>query len=97
MFSPSAETVAAVKQWLVNSGISANRVTHSDNKGWLAFDASAAEAESLMGTEYHTYEHSVTGHVATACDQYVLLALGLLRTLTSARQVPRPQAHPRAH
>ena len=69
MFKPSDETVEAVKSWLVNSGIAPHRITHSDNKGWLAFDATAEEAEGLLRTEYHTYEHAATGHKTLACDQ----------------------------
>lgn len=38
-FSPSEATVEAVKGWLYDSGISSERVTHSANKGWLAFEA----------------------------------------------------------
>ena len=70
MFAPSDVAVAAVRNWLVASGIAAERITHSDNKGWLAFDAPAEEAESLLHTEYHVYEHKSSGHTATACDQY---------------------------
>lgn len=71
MFAPSDETVDTVRDWLVVSGISAKRITHSDNKGWLAFDATAKETESLLHAEYHTYEHISHGHTATACDAYV--------------------------
>ena len=69
LFKPSDETVEAVRSWLVDAGIAAHRITHSDNKGWLAFDATAEEAEGLLQTEYHTYEHSQTGNKALACDQ----------------------------
>ena len=68
LFKPSDETVEAVKSWLVDSGIAPHRITHSDNKGWLVFDATAEEAETLVKAEYHTYEHS-DGHKALACDQ----------------------------
>ena len=70
MFGPSDETVAAVRDWLVASGIPAEHITHSDNKGWLAFDAPAEKAERLLHTEYYVYVHKTSGHTATACDQY---------------------------
>ncbi|MCJ1416494.1 hypothetical protein MMC32_002832 [Xylographa parallela] len=70
MFAPSDESVAAVREWLVISGIPAERITHSDNKGWLAFDVSAQEAENLLHTEYYVYEHTSYGHIEIACDQY---------------------------
>jgi tripeptidyl-peptidase-1 len=68
-FAPAQETVDAVRAWLVESGISAERITHSDNKGWLAFSATAEEAGSLLHTEYHVYEHVETGHEMAACDR----------------------------
>lgn len=71
MFAPTEKTVATVREWLVASGISAERITHSDNQGWLAFDATTEEAEALLHTEYHEYEHGATGHVVAACDAYV--------------------------
>jgi tripeptidyl-peptidase I len=71
MFAPSEETIAKVREWLVASGISADRITHSDNQAWFAFDATTEEAEALLHTEYHEYEHEPTGNVAAACDTYV--------------------------
>ena len=56
--------------WLVSSGIGMDRITHSDNKGWLAFDASTQESEDLFAAEFHEYEHERTGDVAAACDEY---------------------------
>jgi tripeptidyl-peptidase-1 len=69
-FAPTQETVDTVREWLVASGISKDRITHSDNKGWLAFDATAEEANTLLHTEYYVYEHSSTGNVMAACDSY---------------------------
>ncbi|KAE8444410.1 hypothetical protein EG329_000610 [Mollisiaceae sp. DMI_Dod_QoI] len=69
MFAPENTTVNTVRAWLVDSGIDPKRITHSDNKGWLAFDATTEEAETLLLTEYHLYEH-VDGHVTPACESY---------------------------
>lgn len=71
MFAPSEETVAIVREWLVLSGISVERITNSDNKAWLAFDATTEEAEALLHAEYHEYEHATTGNAAASCDAYV--------------------------
>jgi hypothetical protein len=60
-----------VTQWLVDFGIDPRRITHSDNKGWLAFDATTEEAEGLLHAEYHLYEHTTMGHVTAACDRCV--------------------------
>lgn len=70
MFAPVQKTVDAVKSWLIDFGIDPKRITHSDNKGWLAFDATTAEAEGLLHAEYHTYEHATEGHVTSACERY---------------------------
>ncbi|KUJ20186.1 subtilisin-like protein [Mollisia scopiformis] len=69
MFAPEQKTVDAVRAWLIDSGIAPQRLTHSDNKGWLAFDATTEEAETLLLTEYHLYEH-VDGQTTAACESY---------------------------
>ena len=69
-FAPAEETIEAVKEWLHSSGIHPDRIAHSDNKGWLAFDATAAEMEDLLHTEYYAYEHAEQGTTATSCEQY---------------------------
>jgi tripeptidyl-peptidase-1 len=61
--------VDAVREWLVDSGIDSARIVHSDNKAWLAFDAFAAEVETLLKTEYHEYEHIEDNKIAAACDE----------------------------
>jgi hypothetical protein len=47
---------------------------HSRGNGWLTFNASAAEAEKLLQTEYYTYDHSIESRSAVGCDEYVLSA-----------------------
>lgn len=71
-FKPQDETVEAVREWLIAAGIHPARITHSENKAWLAFDATTKEAEELLQTEYHSYQHK-NGHMSVACDQYVTL------------------------
>lgn len=41
-----------------------------NNIGWFAFYATAEEAESLLHTEFHEYEDSVTGGIMPSCEQY---------------------------
>ncbi|TVY55396.1 Aorsin, partial [Lachnellula suecica] len=69
-FAPVQKTVDSVKEWLTDFGIDGSRITHSDNKGWLAFDATTAEAEGLLHAKYHMYEHTSKGHVTPACESY---------------------------
>ncbi|MCJ1408986.1 hypothetical protein MMC19_003063 [Ptychographa xylographoides] len=68
-FAPSTETVDSVRNWLVASGIASERITQSQSMGWLHFDATVAEAENLLKTEYHLYEHQ-NGQPHVACGEY---------------------------
>jgi tripeptidyl-peptidase-1 len=77
----------------VSSGIADERITHSDNKGWLAFDATVAETEALLKTEYYVYKHKHNGHTATACDQYVYLDGHLKNLVDFLAQIPCSQAY----
>lgn len=45
------------------------RIKHSQSLGWLSFKASVAEAESLLKTKYHVYEHT-SGRRLIACEHY---------------------------
>ncbi|KAH8703187.1 putative protease S8 tripeptidyl peptidase I [Talaromyces proteolyticus] len=72
MFAPLQEHVNAIKEWLHESGIDKSRLVHSDNKGWLAFDATSEEAERLFQTEYYEHEHTQSDGIRVGCDQYHL-------------------------
>ncbi|KAI0477091.1 putative protease S8 tripeptidyl peptidase I [Xylariaceae sp. FL0804] len=67
-FEPADEAVEAVLDWLKGHGI--ENVTHSDNKGWIAFDHPASGVEALLYTEYHEYHDSISGNVLPACEEY---------------------------
>lgn len=69
-FRPSQETENEVRQWLIGSDIPPKRITHTENKAWFAFYATAEEAEKLLHTKFHEFEDSVTGEVIPACDSY---------------------------
>ena len=56
-FAPSEETIAAVTNWLIDSGFSRDRLRLSLNKGWIHVNASTFEVENLLRTEYHVYSH----------------------------------------
>jgi len=70
LFAPSGERVQAVRQWLETSGIDGSRIVHSDNKGWLSFDATVEEAEKLLFTEYYEHEYRHSSNVRVGCDEY---------------------------
>ncbi|PYH90287.1 aorsin [Aspergillus ellipticus CBS 707.79] len=69
-FAPSDETVDAVSNWLVNSGVAASRLVHTKNQGWIVFESTAHEAESLLHTKYYHYTDKVAGTKAMAAEEY---------------------------
>ncbi|KAG6332347.1 hypothetical protein ID866_6738 [Astraeus odoratus] len=70
-FAPSRDTIETVREWLLDSGIDADRIRLSGSNGWIRVDVSVDEAERLMHTEYNIYKHeSGTEHVA--CEAYHL-------------------------
>ena len=68
-FAPTQESVDAVMEWLEGSGISSTRISRSQSLGWLQFNASVAEAESLLKTRYHLHRHQ-TGKPHVGCSSY---------------------------
>lgn len=70
MFAPADESVQAVRDWLTMFGIHESRIVHSDNKGWIAFDATVEEAERLLLTEYYEHEHRHSPRIRVGCDEY---------------------------
>jgi tripeptidyl-peptidase-1 len=70
-FAPSSDTVGAVAHWLTESGgIAKERITHTENKAWITFEATVEEAEGLLMTEYYELEDGKKRMVS--CDQYHL-------------------------
>lgn len=74
MFSPSAESVQAVKSWLASYGIADDTVKITKGNTWVKFDASVEQAESMLQTKYNVYEHEKTGHPHVACESYSIPA-----------------------
>jgi tripeptidyl-peptidase-1 len=70
-FQPAQDSVDLVGQWLETAGIAKNRITHSENKQWLAFDATPEEAERLTHAQYHEYEHP-KGYAMVGCEEYFI-------------------------
>ena len=69
-FKPSEDSVETVHKWLLDSGLENNTITHTDNKGWFAFHATAEQLERLLHTEFHEFEHVHNQRLAPACDRY---------------------------
>ncbi|KAJ7698737.1 peptidase S8/S53 domain-containing protein [Mycena rosella] len=73
-FAPSDEAVHAVTSWIKERGFAQERVRVSKTKGWVMLNASVAETEALLNTEYHVYAHEPSGKEHVACDEYQLPA-----------------------
>jgi tripeptidyl-peptidase-1 len=54
---------------LNKAGIEAERISQSVNKQWIQLDLSASEAEQLLQTKYHFYDHAATGKTTIGCDE----------------------------
>ena len=51
------------------AGIDSSRISLSQSKSWISLDTTAAEAEALLQTQYHIYEHS-SGQAHVASELY---------------------------
>ena len=69
IFAPSQESVDSAWHWIEAAGIQMDRISISTNKQWLQFDATVSEAEELLKTSYHVYEHT-SGKMTIGCDEY---------------------------
>lgn len=63
-FSPSEESIDAVKEWLADAGIE----DVQEKKGWVVFESSIASVEDLIRTEYHEHEDVQSGAIRLGCD-----------------------------
>ena len=68
-YAPAEETIDAVRSWLIVSGINEDSIIHSDNKGWIAIDIPAWQAEDLFHTEYQEHVHTTSGAVRVGSDE----------------------------
>lgn len=66
-FAPSFETISAVTNWLTGSGLAKERLRLSTDKGWIEVNATTAEVEELLKTEYHVYTHSSGAEQISKC------------------------------
>ncbi|KAI1760631.1 subtilisin-like protein [Hypoxylon sp. FL1150] len=69
-FAPAEASLNAIKDWLVEAGISSDAISQSSNKQWVQFDAPVSQVEDLLMADYHVWEHLDTGVKNLACDEY---------------------------
>lgn len=68
-FRPSSETINTVRTWLINEGgVDPSRLRLSKDRAYLDLNATVAEAEAMLATQYFVYKHEDgTRHVA--CEE----------------------------
>ncbi|KAI1879118.1 hypothetical protein JX265_003295 [Neoarthrinium moseri] len=72
MFAPPKASVEAVRKWLTDAGIAAEKISLSANKQWIQFDARVEDVEKLLVTDYFEYEHNASGSKTVATEEYHL-------------------------
>ena len=73
-FGSSQESILTVQDWLVGNGIPLDRINLSTTKSWVYLNITVAEAEALLSTEYHIYNHP-SGSAALGLSQFILIWL----------------------
>jgi uncharacterized protein (TIGR03437 family) len=89
-FGPSDSDVAQITTWLQNQGMTVTYVGRG--RGWIAFDASAAQAEIAFSTELHHYLVNGELHFANATEPSIPSALAGVVTGIGGLHDFRPQA-----
>ncbi|RDB14895.1 Aorsin [Hypsizygus marmoreus] len=94
-FAPGGDTVAAVIEWLVDAGISRDRLRLTRNKSWIELNATTGEVEELLKTEYYVYSHP-SGDQQLGCESYSVPAhikphIDLIKPTVHFNHRPAPQ------
>lgn len=74
LFAPEDDSVNAVKDWLVASGIPSGSIQVPRSKSWVHFETTASQLESVLKTKYHVYTHATRESESIGADEYSLPA-----------------------
>ncbi|KAF7976404.1 hypothetical protein HWV62_6801 [Athelia sp. TMB] len=96
-FAPSRKTLHSVVDWLAGAGISKERLRLTHNQAWVELNATAAQVEELLNTEYHLYVHAETGAEQIGCHSYSVPAhisehVDLIRPTVHFKHTPPTQS-----
>ena len=69
LFAPTQERVETVTSWLKSSLGGNRKITLASNKQWIQLDATIAELQDLLHTDYYEYEHLDSGKSVLGCDE----------------------------
>jgi len=70
-FRPSKEATDSVRTWLAGAGFDPANMRMANGGHWIEVDSTIGQAEELLQTEYHVYEHG-SGKEHLACESYSL-------------------------
>lgn len=73
-FAPRQDSVDAITKWLVEAGISADSITTPKSKGWVQFQSTIGQLESLLHTRYNYFESRNTAKQFLGTTTYHLPA-----------------------
>lgn len=73
-FAPSEESTNTVKAWLTGAGISKEQISSAGSGSYLKFSATVDQAQSLLKTQYHIYQHQDTNEVHMGVEEFSLPA-----------------------
>lgn len=89
VFAPSADSHDAVRAWLLDAGFDASRLSVSHNKAWIEVKgATASEAEALLNTEYHVFEHDGEEHVGMLSRPFSIVKMDVKEIFSLPRIFP---------
>jgi tripeptidyl-peptidase I len=66
-FAPSDASISSVESWLSGTGLHPDRIRVSPSKGWIEVNATVAEVEDLLNTEYYVYTHPSGYEQTSSC------------------------------
>ncbi|KAJ7235622.1 peptidase S8/S53 domain-containing protein [Mycena haematopus] len=72
IFAPADDAIAAVLEWLHRFDVHPDRISVSRDRTRIQVNSFVNEAEDLLRAEYYHYEHSDTGLVNIASEEYHL-------------------------
>ncbi|KAJ3316770.1 hypothetical protein HDV06_002891, partial [Boothiomyces sp. JEL0866] len=70
--APSAETVKAVTDWLVENGVDASSITFNSGKDWLHVKLPLSKAQQLLQADYKSYIHPESGKTVVRTTEFSL-------------------------
>lgn len=97
---PSSKTLDSTHEWLLDNGIDASSLSYSSAKDWIHLSIPVKDAERLLDTEYHVYEHEAGGQIIRTQNWSLPLHLhkhidAIQPTTSFMRAAPRSSYNPR--